>query len=410
MQFTLNEDILSLKDEGNKFFGNGRFVEAEKCYSKALQQVDHADINLYAILLTNRSNSRLHLRRFSEALQDAEEAVKVNPMYAKAKYRLAEALAGCNHFDGSMQVFRELVDEGVREATSHMGLVWRARQEHMGEFDMASLYSLTPGQHEMFSDFASPALSLLRCELTGYIRGMAVNKRIKSNDILIAEQACVLECGRRGAVLGLLETSLAVRCAESPLLTGKLRLLAHHCHCAYEESDESKTSPAVHDAGGGVALVTVDVLRSRDESLADSLASPGDQDSHPSSRISTSSVVRKVVACCGFVSDEEEEGEVVCGLWLLSSFIRRHTHSDHPHPLPHQVEVIVHGKLLIVRAAREISPGTELIFPRSAAESESEAAGSESEEEGGDGKVLAARFAKYLNHGESSGGGEGGVT
>ncbi|EIN10949.1 hypothetical protein PUNSTDRAFT_133010 [Punctularia strigosozonata HHB-11173 SS5] len=75
-----------LKDEGNALFSQQKWKQAHAKYTEAIA-LDEGN----AILWANRAACGLNLKRFQEALVDAQKATTLDPGYAKAWARLATA-------------------------------------------------------------------------------------------------------------------------------------------------------------------------------------------------------------------------------------------------------------------------------------------------------------------------------
>lgn len=75
-----------LKEEGNKLFVKKKFAAAAIKYTEAIA-LDGQNAVLYA----NRSACRLSLKQFLDAKDDAKQATKLDPEYAKGWTRLASA-------------------------------------------------------------------------------------------------------------------------------------------------------------------------------------------------------------------------------------------------------------------------------------------------------------------------------
>ena len=77
------------KTRGAELFARGDFASAAEKYRAALSW-DATDPRIWA----NRAACFSRLRRFDEALRDAEYAIRLKPRWARAHYRLAEARLG----------------------------------------------------------------------------------------------------------------------------------------------------------------------------------------------------------------------------------------------------------------------------------------------------------------------------
>jgi tetratricopeptide (TPR) repeat protein len=81
------EDVANkYKEQGNKEFKSGNYMQAIEHYTKAIAQ--RKDKTFF----TNRAVCFYNLQKFSKCISDCTEAIKIDPAFAKAYYRKAEAL------------------------------------------------------------------------------------------------------------------------------------------------------------------------------------------------------------------------------------------------------------------------------------------------------------------------------
>lgn len=76
------ETVETLKSKGNDYFVNKEFLLAEEYYSKAIALCDDN-----AVLFANRSAANLELGHYLLALEDSEQAIKLNSKFVKAYFR-----------------------------------------------------------------------------------------------------------------------------------------------------------------------------------------------------------------------------------------------------------------------------------------------------------------------------------
>lgn len=69
------------KNKGNEFFKANKYPEALEQYTKAIE------LNPTAIYYSNRAITNIRMEQFGAALQDAEEAIKLDPNYTKVHLR-----------------------------------------------------------------------------------------------------------------------------------------------------------------------------------------------------------------------------------------------------------------------------------------------------------------------------------
>eukprot|EP00727_Mastigamoeba_balamuthi_P000026 m51a1_g1002 hypothetical protein (259) ;mRNA; r:579610-581248 len=90
------------KERGNQAFSAGRFEEAIKQYSEAIKQ-DSKNHVYYS----NRSAAYAGLKRWANALEDAEMCTKLNRSWGKGYYRKAVALLELNRTEDALRTLRD---------------------------------------------------------------------------------------------------------------------------------------------------------------------------------------------------------------------------------------------------------------------------------------------------------------
>ena len=93
------------RTRGAELFARGDFASAADKYRAALSW-DATDPRIWA----NRAACFSRLRRFDEAMRDAEYAIRLCPRGARARYRLAEARLGQGRVGDAL----EACDAGLR--------------------------------------------------------------------------------------------------------------------------------------------------------------------------------------------------------------------------------------------------------------------------------------------------------
>ena len=82
------------KKDGNQAFMASDFSCALTSYSKAIELAEEPNAIFYA----NRANVYLAQKEYQKAVDDCIEALKINPDYSKASYRLAKAYYALEQF------------------------------------------------------------------------------------------------------------------------------------------------------------------------------------------------------------------------------------------------------------------------------------------------------------------------
>ncbi|KAJ3038721.1 hypothetical protein HDV00_000381 [Rhizophlyctis rosea] len=116
-------NIQKAKDKGNEAFQKKQFSSALSEYSRSLSyfktvadtvpppSADTKDKNdpliLLTSLLSNRSATYAHLKKYTEALKDAEEVVALRPSWVKGYFRKGEALRGLRKYTDALEQYKE---------------------------------------------------------------------------------------------------------------------------------------------------------------------------------------------------------------------------------------------------------------------------------------------------------------
>uniref|UniRef100_A0A672M0U6 Tetratricopeptide repeat domain 4 n=1 Tax=Sinocyclocheilus grahami TaxID=75366 RepID=A0A672M0U6_SINGR len=101
--------VRGLKDEGNEYFKEKSYKKTVVSYTEGLKKNDK-DIELNAILYTNRAAAHFHLGNMRSALNDATAAKKLKPNHIKAIIRGAQSSMELRNYAGALQ----WCDEGLR--------------------------------------------------------------------------------------------------------------------------------------------------------------------------------------------------------------------------------------------------------------------------------------------------------
>ena len=80
------------KESGNIYFNNEKYDLAYECYSIAINLFDNQDNKKLAIFYSNRANSLLQMKKFTDVIIDCDYAIKFDNLSLKPYYRKAFAL------------------------------------------------------------------------------------------------------------------------------------------------------------------------------------------------------------------------------------------------------------------------------------------------------------------------------
>ncbi|XP_064092384.1 uncharacterized protein LOC135205554 [Macrobrachium nipponense] len=95
------EKVTELRERGNECVRAGNYAEAILHYSHAIK-LDSRSPQLYS----NRSFGFLKLQQYYHALEDAKEAIRLDPSWAKGWFRKGEVEYATNHFAEALESYR----------------------------------------------------------------------------------------------------------------------------------------------------------------------------------------------------------------------------------------------------------------------------------------------------------------
>ncbi|KAB7494043.1 Stress-induced-phosphoprotein 1 [Armadillidium nasatum] len=98
----LANQVLELKAKGNECVKTGNYAEAVLHYTHAIKLNENIP-QLYS----NRSHAFLKLQHFYYALQDAKEAIRLDPTWYKAYYRQGEVEFAAKHYTEALQSYQK---------------------------------------------------------------------------------------------------------------------------------------------------------------------------------------------------------------------------------------------------------------------------------------------------------------
>lgn len=94
---------LELKAQGNQFLIAGKFLDAIRLYSEALEYAPTS-----SVILSNRAQAYIKVENYGLAISDAEAAIEHDPSYVKGFYRRGSAYYALNKFKAARKDFRQV--------------------------------------------------------------------------------------------------------------------------------------------------------------------------------------------------------------------------------------------------------------------------------------------------------------
>lgn len=106
------------KKQGNAAFVAKDFEKAAELFSKAIESSETPNHVLYS----NRSACYTSLKKFKEALEDAEECVKINPTWSKGYNRVGAAQYGLGNLDDAEKEYKKALEIDSSNKAAQEGL------------------------------------------------------------------------------------------------------------------------------------------------------------------------------------------------------------------------------------------------------------------------------------------------
>ncbi|KAI8050468.1 hypothetical protein BDF22DRAFT_634965 [Syncephalis plumigaleata] len=114
----LQVKLEALKQEGNTCFGQGEFKEAAAKYNEAIRECPPGYLEpLMAVFWANLAACELKMEQPADAVRSCDNALKMDPTYAKARLRRAQANERVGSF-GALKQAQEDYEQLEKESSS----------------------------------------------------------------------------------------------------------------------------------------------------------------------------------------------------------------------------------------------------------------------------------------------------
>ncbi|KAL3213295.1 hypothetical protein MRX96_035530 [Rhipicephalus microplus] len=97
------ERAKAFKNQGNKYFKEGKFDKAIECYSEAIALCPPQNKNELATFYQNRAAAYENLKNYTAVITDCTKAIDLNFQYVKALHRRAKAYEVVNELDKCLE-------------------------------------------------------------------------------------------------------------------------------------------------------------------------------------------------------------------------------------------------------------------------------------------------------------------
>ncbi|OAA50848.1 TPR domain protein [Beauveria brongniartii RCEF 3172] len=333
----------------------GNEAVRRKCWAKALRL--YSDAARYAVTpeeaqlaFVNRSFVNLKLNRPEQALLDATRMNEQISPTEKAVFREIRALYELAYFDRCLERLRYFTEHYPKndDAKVEMNRVKaRLREKNDGAYSFASMYKQAR-QSPALIDCATFSEPVEIRESPGRGRGLFTVNAVKAGDLLLCEKAFVYkQCdvnSRRQSVLMDLGQKRGFAGGQAEILTQAVQNLYHN-------PEYSRPFLQLHRGD----YKAVRRQRADGNPIADSFLAARIMSLNVfGSPRTTLEVVIEALKKEKSVRDNDEDGFDTSGIWIKASYVN--------HSCVGNCHRSFIGDMLILRAAADMEPGTELVF------------------------------------------------
>lgn len=335
-----------LKEEGNTAFKRSNWQDAGKLYTEALALAG-SDTDLRRTILRNRSQVYLNLGHYQSASEDAIAAVatgddtphQAKVLNVKSYFRAGRAQYELRNFDLAKEYLDKALSLDPTEKTVKADLArtkQRILEQQKGNYNFTAMAQSATASHRKL-DHAT-FISNTRTGSAGKRgRGLFATKNIEHGSVVMVEKAF---CAHFADNLGK-EYSVLINTDTDRVYYGT------HAECLYEAIDKMRRNPSqaseffdLFDGGKfeGKQVISLDGTVVLDAFQVQAIAELSGFKC-PSIRSSP--------------DNEEPRGGESCGIWLRAAYMN---HSC----VPNTTGAFI-GDMMIVRAARDIKAGEEIL-------------------------------------------------
>ncbi|KAM3444240.1 hypothetical protein MY4824_000129 [Beauveria thailandica] len=333
----------------------GNEAVRKKCWAKALRLYSNA--GRYAVTpeesqlaFVNRSFANLKLNRPEQALLDATRMNEQISPTEKAVFREIRALYELGYFDRCLERLKYFTEKYPKndDAKVEMNRVKaRLREKHGGAYSFASMYKQA-SQDSALIDCATFSEPVEIRQSPGRGRGLFTVNAVKAGDLLLCEKAFVYKQGnvnsRRQSILMDLGQNRGFAGGQVEILTQVIQNLYHN-------PEYSRPFLQLHRGD----YKAVRRQRADGNPIADSFLAARIMSLNVfGSPRTTLEEVSKALKNEKSVRDNDKDGFGTSGIWIKASYVN--------HSCVGNCRRSFIGDMLILRAAVDMEPGTELVF------------------------------------------------
>ena len=346
------KSVADWKKEGNAAYSAGDYLAALQAYSQGVDACGSDDEVVRRDLFRNRAVVNMFLKRYNQALADAEAAVILTSSEAqegdialniKAYERAGHSAYELGHFEQAEAYFSKLAPTNENAANALKRIKQRLLERSVGSYDFEKMSKSASKKHNRLDHADFTSKTTVR-EAGVHGRGLFAAEDIKAGQMIMCEKAlCVAFASEeKSSSYTILNqnTERALAGTQATLLFNLVQNLLYNPDLAEKFFDlhdggyRPQTSPQTIDG-----LVSVDTFRTLAIIEHNSFGCP-------SVRSSNNTAQKELASPSGHPST---------GLWLRTAYTN---HACNGNAMRSFI-----GDMMIIRATRDITKDEEILMP-----------------------------------------------
>ena len=346
------KSVVDWKKEGNAAYSAGDYLAALQAYSRGVEACGSDDQAVRRDLLRNRAVVNMFLKRYNQALADAEAAIIPtrndiqegdNALNTKAYERAGHSAYELGRFEQAEAYFNKITPTNDNATNALKRIEQRLQERSVGSYDMEKMSKSATKKHNRLDHADFTAKTTIR-QAGVHGRGLFATEDIKAGQLIMCEKAtCVAFASEeKSSSYTILNqnTERALAGTQATLLFNLVQKLLYNAELGEKFFDlhdggyHPKTSPQTIDG-----LVSIDAFRTLAIIEHNSFGCP-------TVRSSNSTAQKELASTSGHPST---------GLWLRTAYTN---HACNGNAMRSFI-----GDMMIIRATRAIAKDEEILMP-----------------------------------------------
>jgi tetratricopeptide (TPR) repeat protein len=186
----MESSVEKLKTQGNDAFKQGKYQQALSFYQRALDLCLPIEPKAEAIIHANKAACLNFLKKPKDAIECANKALRLDPSYDKAKFRLLQSYIDLAQWDKADGVIDDLKYALEKDKAPYIARLFREKELELG-FDWEEMIrkSFANEAIDLKKDYINMKVEIAAAEKTGV--GIIARKPLKQGELIMCQKAIV---------------------------------------------------------------------------------------------------------------------------------------------------------------------------------------------------------------------------